>query len=289
MSTINRRDFMKRSGAVTAAAVATSTLIQSSAHAATVLKPIGKTSLKTTYLGIGTGTKAWNGSSAQNRQGREAFVNTLEQAYDRGLRYYDLADMYGAHDYMRDALKRNVKREEVMMLTKTVAREPEKLKADLDRFQKEINTDYFDIVLLHCMTKGDWNQDLAACMDVLSEAKQQGRVKAVGVSCHNLDAMKTASQIPWVDVMLNRINPYGVKMDGTPEEVLEVLETAHANGKGMLGMKILGEGEIADKRRESLKFVMGLACIDVITIGFMNDKEIEDIFSLMDEVQAELA
>ncbi len=245
---------------------------------------LGDSGLSTTLLGMGTGTRAWDQDSAQIRRGRDTFVSTLIHAYECGLRYYDLADLYGSHQFMRDAMREaKLPREELTLLTKTMAREPEELRRHLDRFRKEVDTDYFDIVLLHGLGRGYWDEKLAGCMDELSKAKEEGIVRACGVSCHNLDAMKTAADCDWVDVMLSRINPFGVKMDGTPEEVREVLETAHANGKGMLGMKIMGDGEIAEKRAESLQYVLGLDCIDAITIGFLNSGEIDDAIGHIDD------
>lgn len=244
---------------------------------ATTPRALGNTGITTSLLGMGTGTRSWNKDSAQIRRGEGVFVRTITHAYEQGLRYFDLADMYGSHQYMAAAMKKNLmKREELTLLTKTVSKTAEDVQADVDRFRKELDTDYLDIVLLHCMTKGDWNTTFAPCMDVLSEAKAKGKIRAVGVSCHNLDAMKTASELDWVDVMLSRINPYGVRMDGSPEEVTAVLKTAQDNGKGMLGMKILGEGQVANKIDECLSFAMGLGCVDVFNIGFLGQREVDD-------------
>jgi aryl-alcohol dehydrogenase-like predicted oxidoreductase len=283
MVDVNRREFMKHSAGAVAASWALGAWAGAETAAtppppccAATPRPLGKTGITTSWLGMGTGTQAWNGSSAQNRKGREHFVNTLAHAYDRGLRYFDLADMYGAHDYMKEAMAQaKMDRAQLCLLTKTVAKDADGVRADLERFRKELDVDTLDVVLLHCMTEGGWDEKLAPCRDVLSEAKEKGVIRAHGVSCHNLDAMKTAASLPWVDIMLNRINPHGVKMDGTVEEVLAVLETAHANGKGMLGMKIYGEGELADKGAECLAYAKSLKCIDAMTIGFITKEDID--------------
>ncbi len=289
MSTFNRREFML----TTAGAVSAGTLLGGArAHAASTPKaaemvPLGRSGVAASRLGMGTGTRAWNGSSAQNRQGKQTFVRALVHAYERGIRYFDLADMYGAHDYMRLAIKEaGIPREELTLLTKTVSKDAAALEADLDRFRKEADTDYFDICLLHCMTEGGWEGKLSPCMEVMAKAKENGTVRACGVSCHNLNAMKDAAVSPWVDIMLSRINPFGIKMDGTVDEVVEVLRTAHDNGKGMLGMKIAGEGTAVDRLPESLKFVFGLGCIDAVTIGFLNPEEIDDTIAKLDAAVA---
>jgi aryl-alcohol dehydrogenase-like predicted oxidoreductase len=289
MAQINRRTFMKQAGTMAAAV----SMAPSGAFAATPKAAakcsFGTTGLTPTLLGVGTGTHAWNGHSDQNKQGRDAFVGLLSHAYNRGLRYFDLADMYGSHDYMRDAIVRGkMNRDELFLLTKTVSKTAVGVLADVERFRQEIQTDVIDVVLLHCMTKADWTTQLAPCMDALSEAKAKGRVRAVGVSCHTLDALSLAAETPWVDVMLSRVNPWGVKMkmDAEPEIVLPILKKAHDSGKGMLGMKILGEGKNVEGMEESLKFVLGSGVVDAITIGFMEPKQIDEVMAKIDEVSA---
>lgn len=288
MQNINRRDFLISSAALAAGSVAApagARLNDAKMGKAARICKLGKTGLKSSMLGMGTGTKAWNFDSAQIRSGKDNFVRTLIHAYERGITYFDLADMYGSHAYMRRAMAEgNIPREKVMILTKTISREPEKVKADLDRFLQEAGTDYLDIVLLHCLTEGGWETKLQGCMDVLSEAKSKGIIRAHGCSCHNLDAMKDAAKSPWVDIMLSRINPWQIKMDGTVEEVVAVLQTGHKNGKGMLGMKIAGEGEAVDRLPESLKFVMNLGCIDAFNIGFLSPQEVDDTIAKMEAV-----
>ena len=308
MRHVSRRQFIQQSSSALALGLAAPTLAYAapvaeappaSSPAAAVAKAagertLGKTGIKTSLLGMGTGTTAWEHDSAQIRKGREFFIGTIRHAYDKGLRYFDLADMYGSHMYMRYAMQEGgMDRSRLMLLTKTVGKTADAVRADLDRFRQEVKTDYFDVVLLHCMTTPNWQEEMKPCMEVLSEAKANGVIKAHGVSCHNLGAMEAAAESEWVDVMLNRINPYGVKMDGDEndaakrvEQVTAVLKKAHANGKGMLGMKIAGEGEIKDRLNESIKFVTGLGCIDAMTIGFLEPKEIDDTMGRFDLVVA---
>lgn len=291
MSSISRRDFMRKTAGAVASGAAIGGLGAFGENSptlpepirATTIRSIGNTGLKTTLLGMGTGVRAWNGQSELTRKGRETFLNVLEHAYARGIRFFDLADMYGSHDYMKEAMKRSIKRDQVTILSKTVSKEPTAMRADIDRFRKELDTDYVDLVLLHCMTEPGWTQALKPCMDVLEEAKQKGVIKAHGVSCHNFDCMIEASKSPWVDVILARINPFKVKMDGEPEAIANVLRACHETGKGVLGMKIIGEGQLKDRVSESLKFVLGLGCVDALTIGFLDAREIDDA---MDRIAA---
>ena len=148
----------------------------------------------------------------------------------------------------------------------------------LDRFSLDTGSDYFDILLIHCMTKGNWKEDKKVFMEGLSKARQQGIVKAVGVSCHNWDAMKEAVEDPWVDVILARINPFGVHMDGTTEAVSGLLEIAVKNGKGVLAMKIFGNGDKVSEaeREQSLKYALGNRNIHAMTLGMQTIEQIDD-------------
>ena len=306
MRWITRRDFMKRSAlAATGASLAMAGLRPAWAadtkFNGTMKRTLGKSGVQCSLLGMGTGTQAWNGSSAQNRKGRKAFVSLIEHAHANGVNYFDLADMYGAHDYMKDAMKNSIKREDAMLLTKTVSRDPTLIKADLERFRRELDTDYIDVVLLHCLTEPGWTEKLKPCMDVLSEAKAKGHIRAHGCSCHNFGAMETAADSPWTDVLLARINPFGIKMDTknlTPDgktkdtlneaeimDVVAVLKRAHDNGIGVLGMKIAGEGAARDRIAESLQFVLTTGVVDALNIGVLDPSEVDANLKYVENVR----
>ncbi len=242
---------------------------------------LGKTGLKVPRLAMGTGTHGGNQSSDMTRMGVENWVKMARHAYDRGISFYDVADLYGSHHNVREILK-EVPREKATLLTKIWTR-PEKWNSDtpektIDRFRRETDSDYFDIMLLHCMTNAKWQEEKKPYIEALSVAKQKGIIKTVGVSCHNFDALKLAVDDPWVDVILARINPDGLVMDATADEVMAVLKKAHDSGKGIIGMKICGEGRMkdAEQREKSLRWVIGSKNVDCMTIGMTTAEQIDD-------------
>jgi predicted aldo/keto reductase-like oxidoreductase len=178
---------------------------------------------------------------------------------------------------LRADLKGGVAREKVVILSKTHASTEAEMRADLDRFRRELNTDYIDILLLHCMLDGNWNEKKRGAMNVISEAREKGIVKTHGVSCHTIEALKTAAATKWVQVDLARINPAGVQMDAPPDIVLPVLREMKAKGKGIIGMKIFGAGKLRDKTDECLQYALGLDCVDVFTIGAESRAEMEQL------------
>lgn len=234
---------------------------------------LGPDKVRLSRLAIGTGTK---GGSIQRQLGLEGLADLLHFGYDQGVFFWDTADGYRTHPHVREALKR-VPREKVTILTKTRARTADQMRADLDRFRKELDTDYLDIVLLHAVTSPNWPEERQGAMEVLSEAREKGIVRTHGVSCHSLAALETAARTPWVRVDLARINFAGMLMDAEPETVLPVLRRMKAAGKGIIGMKILGEGGLSNRVDEALRYALSLDCIDCFTIGPANRDELADL------------
>ena len=255
------------------------------ARKATDIVTLGKTGIKTSRLAQGTG---WNGggrTSAHARLGEKAFTKLVRHSLDEGIRFMDMADLYGVHNYMRTALD-GVPRDDYNILTKIWPREEYwnmpsgGAKKEVDRFRKELNTDVLEICLIHCMQDTVWPETYKRVRDELSEMKDKGAVKAVGVSCHDLGALKVAATHPWTDVVFARINNVGkeASMDGSPEEVGSVLKQARANGKIVIGMKIFGSGKLTSPAQKdaSLKYVFENELVDAITIGTLNEGQVDD-------------
>ncbi len=237
---------------------------------------LGKTGIQTSRLAMGTGTVGSGHHSHQTALGVKGLSDLLLNGYDHGLRFFDSADSYGSHPHVAEALK-HVPRDKVTVLTKTWARDPATARADLDRFRRELGTDYIDVCLMHCLTEGNWTERYKGVMDVLSEAKEKGIIRSHGCSCHSIEALRAAAKSPWVEVHLVRINPIGAYMDSAPDTVVSVMREMRAAGKGIVGMKILGQGELRDRQDEALKFALGLNLLDAFTIGAESISEQQDL------------
>jgi len=261
---------------------------QGSATMATALPPLpqkfaasdtvvlGKTGITTSRLAMGTGTVGSGHHSHQTALGVKGLSDLLLNGHDNGLRFFDAADAYGSHPHVAEALK-HVSRDKVTILTKTWARDPWEARADLDRFRRELGTDYLDICLMHCLTEGDWTERYKGVMDVFSDAKEKGIIRAHGCSCHSIEALRAAAKSPWVEVDLVRINPIGSHMDADPDTVVGVLREMKAAGKGIVGMKILGQGDLRGRQDEALKYALSLGVLDAFTIGAESKPEQEDL------------
>ncbi len=282
---MKRRDFIHRTACVAGAAWIHTAAFARRSFALTALSrkfsaadtvTLGKTGIQTSRLAMGTGTVGSGHHSHQTALGIKGLSDLLLNGYDHGLRFFDSADSYGSHPHVAEALK-HVPRDKVTVLTKTWARDPASARADLDRFRRELGTEHIDVCLMHCLTEGDWTERYQGVMDVLSEAKQKGIIRAHGCSCHSIEALRAAAKSPWVDVDLVRINPVGAYMDADPNTVLAVLREMRAVGKGIIGMKILGQGELRHRQDEALRFALSLNLLDAFTIGAESQSEQEDL------------
>jgi len=170
-----------------------------------------------------------------------------------------------------------VPRDKVTVLTKSWSRDAAGMRADLDRFRRELGTDYLDVCLMHCVTEADWTDRYKGAMDVLSEAKQKGIIRAHGCSCHSIEALRAAAKSPWVEIDLARINPVGAIMDADPATVVSVLKEMKTAGKAVVGMKILGQGDLRGRQDEALKYALSLGVLDAFTIGAESKAEQDDL------------
>lgn len=235
---------------------------------------LGKTGIRTSRLAMGTGTIGGGGASNQTRTNELPAL--LLNGYDHGLRFFDTADSYGSHLDVAAALK-HIPREKVVVMTKCDSREPAKAKADLERFRRELGTDYIDICLMHCLTEADWTTRYRGVMDVFSEAKEKGLIRSHGVSCHSIEALRAAAKSPWVEIDLVRLNPVGAHMDADADTVIGVIKEMRAEGKGIVGMKILGQGAMRTRQDEAIKFALGTGVLDAFTIGAESKAEQHDL------------
>ncbi len=253
------------------------------------LVTLGKTKIKASRVGLGTGMRGSGRQSNHTRMGKEKFTELAMGCYERGIRLFDAADLYGTHPFLAGALK-NMRREDYVIASKIWFRrggipEPERPTPDVvvERFLRELKTDYIDLILFHCVTSDKWPEELDDQMNILAKLKKKGLVRAHGLSCHSLAALERSVNEPWVDSVHARINPFAASMDVRNVEevpkVAAVLKAIRRQGKAVIGMKIIGEGRFGsspEKRDESIKYALESGCVDAMVVGFEKVEEVDD-------------
>ena len=282
---ITRRRFVKTSLVATGAlALPSLNMCTAKQKTATDVVSLGESGIKVSRLGMGTGT---NGGNVQRSMGQPAFTDMVRYALDQNITFFDTADNYrDMHEMLRQALK-GVDRDTIQIQCKIPHGKYENPLQEIDRFRQEVGTDYFDTMLIHCTRTADWVEELKSLRDDLDTAKEKGMVRAVGVSMHGLLPFNATVETDWGDVRLIRINHNGAHMDGLRgdwreagrvPQVVEGIKKMHAAGKGIIGMKLIGNGDFTDAevRKESIEFVMGMEAVDAVVIGFKSPQEIDE-------------
>jgi len=299
MDGMSRRTFLKRS-ALGASALLTGCASKGGprkAPAAADRVVLGQSGLSVPRVAMGTGTHGWKRISDQTRLGKEAFTRLMLHGVERGAAFIDAADLYGSHAFVRHALENGpIPRDRVTILSKIWVTEAPGMqpagdaRVEVERFRRELGVKTIDICLIHCMEDATWPEKQKTIRDGLSKLKAEGVVRTVGCSCHSHAALKAAAEDPWTDVILARINPEHKRMDGdaATAEIARTLKSARSNGKGVIGMKIFGCGDLAapDQRRASLEYVLNNGLVDAMTIGFRSPGEIDDTMAAIDAILA---
>lgn len=294
---LTRRDLLKQLTALTGAAVAapfSSVALPNVKRSATDQVTLGKTGIAMSRLGMGTGSR---GGRVQEALGEDVLCRLVKTAFDKGVTYFDCAQNYRTFKWMGKALGQ-LPRKDLFVLSK-VWGTPENPMQSIDDQLRNFKTDYLDCILCHCTKKGTWASDRQRVMEAMLKAREQGKVRSVGVSCHTLDALEVAARSEWVQVNLVRVNPQGKhtdrryganKKEPSPgvDPVMKEVAVMKKNGHGVIGMKIIGNGDFTDAedREKSIRFAMSESAIEAVTIGFKNAAEIDEAIRRIDSALA---
>jgi predicted aldo/keto reductase-like oxidoreductase len=261
--------------------------------------PLGKTGLRICRLGIGCGT---NSGRVQQELGQEGFNRLVRYAYDQGITFIDIARSYRTHDMLKEAIK-GLPREKLFIQTK-MGGNPDKPLEEIDKYRQTYGVDYLDCLLVHCTITSNWDDERKRVMDAMQEAKDKKLIRVHGVSCHSLPALTRAAELDWVDVNLVRVNPQGAHMDTSDVRswnaqsnathvpgVMGQLKRMREQGHGIIGMKIMGEGDFTnpEDREKSIRFAMQPGLLDCVTIGFKSTAEIDEAIQRINSALAEKA
>lgn len=285
MSFHSRRDFLKTGLAATALAATRPMTGAPAKRSATDLVKLGNSGVRVTRLAFGTGTL---GGRVQRELGQDEFTRLVRHAYDRGIRFFETAESYNGLPEMLGVALKGIPRDSYQLMTKYTFRGTEETQVKIDRFRKQLNSEYFDVLLLHCVRNPTWPEDLKRLQDDFSEAKEKKVILAKGASVHGLPALREFPGNRWLDIAMIRMNHQGSHMDtpetrdvnipGNVEEVVSQVKKVRSQGAGIISMKLVGEGSFtrAEDRQASLNFAFGVAGVHAVTIGYKNTPEIDE-------------
>jgi aryl-alcohol dehydrogenase-like predicted oxidoreductase len=278
------------------------------------LVKLGQTGIIVSRLGLGTGTAHPSGGCSQALMSERTFADLLVYGFERGINFWDSAAQYRTYPHMRRALT-SIARHRVVISTKLIVSTADEAEKGLITALREIKTDYIDICLLHAVrTRGELKR-CAAALEKLVRLREEGLIRAVGISCHGTSALEGARDCPDIEAVWCRINHAGLHMDGClsladrlaalpplkktakslppwciarlrpgdkppipqqqHEHVTRLLQQLHDRGKGMVGMKIMAQGRLASDPRAAVGYAAGRTFLDSFIVGMLNRLEID--------------
>jgi aryl-alcohol dehydrogenase-like predicted oxidoreductase len=281
MTSFSRREFLKTG--VAASALASTLPLKAERATATDLVTLGRSDVKVTRLALGTGSF---GGRIQQQIGQEGLTRLVHHAYDRGIRFFETSESYGASQQMLAVALKGIPRDNYTLMSKVTTREGADPAAKLDELRKNSDTDYFDIMLLHFQHTGTWVADTAKWQDAILEAEQKKAIKSHGASVHGLQALRLMPGNQWLDVAMIRMNHKGTIMDaeqydtrglGDVDEVVKHVKQVKKEGMGVISMKLIGEGTFNhEDRQKAMRFAFRNAGVDCVTVGYKNTDEIDE-------------
>jgi aryl-alcohol dehydrogenase-like predicted oxidoreductase len=283
MSSLSRRNFIKTGVAASALASSGSLPVRAATDAATEWVTLGKSNVKVTRLAFGTGT---HGGKVQQALGQEDFTRLVRYAYDRGIRFFETAESYGQSQQMLGVALKGLPRESYRLMSKVTTWDSGNASAHLDQLLKNSNTEYFDVMLLHWQHTASWPDETKRWQDAIAEAQEKKKVIGRGASVHGLPALRRVPADEWLDIGMIRCNQTGVDMDaedysmeaiGNVPEVVSYIKLTKDAGKGVISMKLIGEGRFDHPQRQvAMRFAFRHAGVDCVTVGYKSKAEVDE-------------
>ena len=281
MNPISRRHFLK--AGVAAGAMASGLQLKAERSAATEWVTLGRSGVKATRLALGTGSF---GGRAQQELGQEGLTRLVHYAYDRGIRFFETAESYGASQQMLAAALKGIPRESYTLMSKVTTQEGIDPAAKLDALRANSSTDYFDIMLLHWQHTGTWAAGHGAMAGRDSEGRVEEHDQEPRRQVHGLPALRQMPGNKWLDVAMIRMNHKGASMDaedydtqglGNVDEVVAHVKQVKKDGMGVISMKLIGEGTFNhEDRQQAMRFAFREAGVDCVTVGYKSTAEVDE-------------
>jgi aryl-alcohol dehydrogenase-like predicted oxidoreductase len=284
MSPYSRREFLKTSiAAGTLAGVGTLSL-QAARSPATETVTLGKSAVQVTRLAFGTGS---NSGHVQAALGQQQFSKLVAYAFERGIRFFETSESYMTPGMLGEALK-PYPRDSYVLMSKVTTDEGVDPHQRFDDMRRVSQTEYFDIMLLHCQRTSDWVSETARWQDGILEAQAKKTIRSRGASVHGLPALRQMPGNKWLEVAMIRMNHNGTRMDGpsyddnnNPDHVSEVVDhvkQVKREGMGVISMKLVGDGAFTQHsdRQAAMRFAFKSAGVDCVTVGFKNSQEVDE-------------
>ena len=283
MAEFTRRELLKTGLAAGTLALSGAFPLAAGRGSATDLVTLGRSGVKVTRLGFGTGSFS---GEVQRALGQDGFTRLVRHAYDRGIRFFETAESYGEMHRMLGIALKGIPRASYQLMSKVTTRDGVDPHGKFDELRRLANTEYFDIMLLHWQHTATWPADTARWQDAILAVESRKVVLSHGASVHGLPALRRVPGNKWLDVAMIRVNHTGKSMDaedyatqgpGNVPEVVTRVKEVRRDGTGIIAMKLAGEGAFGrEDRRKAMRFAFRHAGVDCVTLGYKSPGEVDE-------------
>lgn len=198
----------------------------------------------------------------------------MAYAMEKGIVFFDTAQLYKTYDYIRAASRKSGI--DPVISTKSYAYDKEGAKNALEEARTGLDRDVIDIFMMHEQESRLTLRGHRQALEYYLEQKALGKIRAVGVSTHNIEVVEAAAMMPEIDVIHPIYNKSGIGInDGTPPDMAFAIKKAFNAGKGIFSMKPLGGGSLIQDYNDSLTFALGNSNIHSVAIGMKSCAEVD--------------
>lgn len=233
-------------------------------------RELGNTGIKVSRLCFGSLTMTKSQGNLSKTEARKL----LHFAYEHGVNFIDTAELYDNYPLIKGVFD-DVKRENLIIASKTYAYSKEGAQESLNKYLKAFNTDYADIFLLHEQENELTLKGHYEALEELWKLKEKGYIKAIGISTHKIKGVVDALGFDEIDIIHPMVNKEGLGiLDGNLDEMLDGIGKAKDKGIGIYAMKVLGGGHLISKSEEAIKWAVKEEKFDSIALGMQSKSEV---------------
>ncbi len=231
---------------------------------------LGATGIKVSAICFGGLTIGPLQADLKIAEGAEVIVHALE----RGINFLDTAESYGTYPYIKEALASQ--RFKPVITSKSYAYTWQGMKESVERALDEMALTSIDIFMLHEQENEKTLRGHREALEYLAYAKQQGLIKAIGLSTHSIAGVMAAADHPVIEVIHPLINRAGIGiMDGTATTMEAAIQYAWLRGKGLYAMKALGGGNLIGQAYAALQYVRNIPGLASVAVGMKTREEVD--------------
>ncbi len=230
---------------------------------------LGRTGIKVPQNGFG--------ALPIQRVGQDEAVRILRKAYEGGMRFFDTARGYSdSEEKLGEAFGDGyIKREDIIITSKTLAKNPDDFRRDLETSLEKLKTDYIDVYQFHLMGECWRPGDGTGMYECMTEAKNQGKIRHIGGTAHKIGIARELAESGLYETV-----QYPVSYLADEQEI-ELIRLCERNNVGVICMKGMAGGLITDSRA-AMAFV-GQFDGTVAIWGIQRESELDEWLSYMDD------